>query len=134
MRKVLLVVVVIAAVAMTAAMVLGLTPMGSTVCLFHALTGWHCPGCGGTRAVRALIHGRWTEALHQHALFVLLLPAAAYAGISFAFRRNRGRHLPGGQWFERPHPYIVLIVLAAVFFIGRNLPWPPFDMLAPIPE
>lgn len=119
---------------MTAAMMLGLTPTGSTVCLFHALTGWHCPGCGGTRAVRALLNGRWAEALHQHALFVLLLPVAGYAGISFASRRLRGRHLPGGRWLERPHPYVVLTALFVVFFIARNLPWPPFDMLAPIPQ
>ncbi len=134
MHKILLIVVIGAALALTVAMIFGLTPMGNTVCLFHALTGWHCPGCGGTRAVRALIHGRWTEALHQHALFVLLLPAAAYACLSFACRKSFGRHLPGGQWFERPHPYLGLIVLAAVFFVARNLPWPPFDMLAPIPE
>lgn len=134
MHKILLFFVVGVAVAMTVAMMLGLTPIRSSVCLFHALTGWHCPGCGGTRAVRALLHGEWAEALHQHALFVLLLPTAAYAGTSFACRRFRGRHLPGGRWFERPHPYVALIALATAFFVARNLPWPPFDMLAPIPR
>ena len=27
------------------------------VCVFHALTGWNCPGCGATRAAYQLLHG-----------------------------------------------------------------------------
>ena len=27
-------------------------------CAFHRLTGFYCPGCGGTRAVKALFHGK----------------------------------------------------------------------------
>src|SRR5258708_14961190 len=27
------------------------------VCVFHALTGLQCPGCGGTRAKHHLLHG-----------------------------------------------------------------------------
>ena len=45
-------------------------------CWLYVLTGLHCPGCGATRAVFALLHGDWEQALAYNALFVLLLPLA----------------------------------------------------------
>lgn len=35
-------------------------------CSFHSVTGFYCPGCGGTRAVHALLHGRILESLRYH--------------------------------------------------------------------
>lgn len=42
------------------------------VCLLRKLTGWPCPLCGGTRALRALAHGDWATALWTSPLAVLL--------------------------------------------------------------
>ena len=47
------------------------------ICLFHALTGLNCPGCGGTRAAYQLLHGHLLRALQDNALFVLSLAALA---------------------------------------------------------
>ena len=27
-------------------------------CALHYVTGYYCPGCGGTRAINALLHGQ----------------------------------------------------------------------------
>lgn len=35
-------------------------------CALHALTGYYCPGCGGTRAVYALLHGHVLRAFFYH--------------------------------------------------------------------
>lgn len=35
-------------------------------CVFHARTGYYCFGCGGTRAVRALLQGRIIESMSYH--------------------------------------------------------------------
>lgn len=35
-------------------------------CFFHAMTGYYCPGCGGTRATFALLHGRFLRSFYYH--------------------------------------------------------------------
>ncbi|MDD3254080.1 MAG: DUF2752 domain-containing protein [Lachnospiraceae bacterium] len=37
-------------------------------CLFHALTGFYCPGCGGTRALRYLLQGQIGLSVQYHPL------------------------------------------------------------------
>jgi uncharacterized membrane protein YozB (DUF420 family) len=43
-------------------------------CLFHLLTGWYCPGCGGTRALYLLLTGHplLSFVYHPLVLYVLL--------------------------------------------------------------
>lgn len=35
-------------------------------CLLHEISGYYCPGCGGTRAVDALAHGKLMQSLFYH--------------------------------------------------------------------
>ena len=96
------------------------------VCLFHELTGWNCPGCGGTRAVYALLHGNFALAVKDNALFVVLLAAATGRGIWFAVKKIRRQ--PVGTFV----PVRVLwaaLAMAAVFTVLRNLP--AFAFLSP---
>ena len=87
-------------------------------CAFHELTGWKCPGCGGTRAAHALLHGNLTEAWQQNPLAVLLTPGAAWL---FA-REIRGRST--GRWWRWPHlPKWVWVAaggIIAAFGVLRN--------------
>ena len=48
-------------------------------CMFHALTGFSCPGCGSTRAVSALLRGDLLTSLKlQPAIFYCALVYTAF--------------------------------------------------------
>lgn len=47
-------------------------------CLMHALTGWYCPGCGGTRAVWFLLTGHPVMSLIYHPLVPYTAAVVAY--------------------------------------------------------
>jgi hypothetical protein len=96
------------------------------ICLFHKLTGWNCPGCGGTRSLYALLHGNFAPALKDNALFIVLLAAAVARGIWFAAKRIRRQ--PAGIFLPAPILWAALI-FAVVFTVLRNLP--AFAFLSP---
>jgi len=103
-------------------------------CLFYETTGYYCAGCGATRALHALLHGRVLDALHDNVLFVALLPVALGLILKWAapaWRENRWPAVP-----LEPRALVArgaaLAVLAAVFMVVRNLPGTPFDWLRPL--
>ena len=92
-------------------------------CLFHALTGLYCPGCGTTRALHALLHGEPMLAWRMNALTMLVLPFLP-AMLWRSLRPSSGR----AAWFLDARLWLVLVVAFTVF---RNIPAEPFDWLAP---
>lgn len=89
-------------------------------CLFHLMTGYYCPGCGGTRALRALFDGH----LMQSAWYHPFVPYAAAIYLYFMTtqtieRASRGRFQIGMRY----HNGIVWTATALIiinFFI-KNL-------------
>ena len=87
-------------------------------CQFHRLTGLNCPGCGMTRALYALLHGNFSVALHDNALFVLTLTVLSLRAAWFGWNKFCGRI--NGEFF--PVKFLwPLLAAALVFTVLRNL-------------
>ncbi len=85
-------------------------------CPVHEAFGLLCPGCGATRAASALLHGRFVEAMHWNALFVVaLVSAAVYRVFARSSRRLGGNRTPG-------YAAGLGIAVAIGFGIVRNIP------------
>jgi len=97
-------------------------------CGFHRLTGWHCPGCGSTRAVKHLVRGEIGAAVDSNPLLILGLPLLGLIWAGHAWRMSRSRR-PAG---EVPGWALWAIGTGVVlFWILRNVPVYPFTWLAP---
>lgn len=96
-------------------------------CLFHALTGLWCPGCGTTRALHALLHGDIAGALAMNPLLLFSMLAVP-AMVAWSRGWQPAWIAPAMRVVASPRFWLWLIPL---FAIARNLPWPPFAWLAP---
>jgi Protein of unknown function (DUF2752) len=98
-------------------------------CPLHYFTGLYCPGCGSLRALHQLLLGNWHTAWAMNPLTCVLLPFLIYGLASELGLWLRGRPLPQifipGKWIY------VLCAVIVLFGILRNLPFYPFDLLAP---
>jgi hypothetical protein len=110
-----------------------LDPAGSILyppCIFHAMTGLHCPGCGTLRAMHQLLHLNIAAAFSLNPLALLSLPFLGYAFASYAVYGMRGRRLP--SVFVPPVLIWTLLAVILSFWILRNIQWHPFSLLAPL--
>ena len=111
---------------LTAAVVIRLFDLRLTgilgACQYQRLTGWRCPGCGGTRMVEALLDGRIGEALYYNPLiFALILLAAAFLLFLLlrTFRKGwKPLTLNGNAAWWLLVPFFVV-----AFFFLRNMDW-----------
>src|SRR5437868_6579561 len=64
-------------------------------CIFHYFTGLHCPGCGATRCVHALLTGDVPQAFAYNPLFLLLSPLLLWEGCKITYWLWTGKSIRG---------------------------------------
>lgn len=102
------------------------TPPGSNryypPCIAKKITGYDCAGCGSARACYHLLHGNIAKAADHNILLLLLLPVITVGIIHFFTGRV------GNTWNRLNKPIILLVVIVS-FWIIRNIPLFPFEIL-----
>ncbi len=92
------------------------------VCPFLALTGLYCPACGGLRAVNDLAHLRLADAVDSNVLAVSMVAYGTLVWLVWTVAQLRGKRFAYRPWLS-PAVMIVLLVVAVVFAVIRNLPF-----------
>jgi hypothetical protein len=95
-------------------------------CQLYTVTGLQCPGCGGLRALHALLHGHVAEAFKLNALFVVALPVMI--GLTIRWLRHQRRD-PAARFTLPTHWLWIGLAAAILFGVARNLTFGDFGWL-----
>lgn len=113
-----------------AAVVLWTNPtnnVGPSTCAFKLMTGFDCPGCGGTRAFYYTLTLNFPEAARNHAMALFAAPFLAWIYAQWSIPRM----FPSVRWrlpyfTLTPQATIWFVAVWGVYWVARNLPWEPF--------
>ena len=102
-----------------------------TACGVRKFTGFHCPGCGGTRCAQSIASGNWLQAMGYNTLlmsgFIIFMVLSAYLIVRMTLLGKPAPKMPNIKprwiWFG--------VAAVVVFSIARNIPAYPFTLLAP---
>lgn len=80
-------------------------------CAFHLLTGYYCPGCGGSRAVSALLHGNFGESIYYNPFIMYGLVLGGWFMISQTIQRLSRNRIKIGMHYRNLYLYIALAII-----------------------
>jgi len=89
-------------------------------CLFHLLTGYYCPGCGGTRAVQALLAGNLLRSFWYHPFVLYTTVVCGWFMVSQTIERISGGRIKIGMHFREIYMWIAIAIIA-VNCLVKNL-------------
>lgn len=98
-------------------------------CIFHSVTGYHCPGCGSQRAIYSLMHLNLKGVINNNFLFLPAILLVGYHYVHPIINNQTQWKLPNIFYFKST-PWIIFGVVI-LFWILRNVPFYPFTILAP---
>ena len=94
-------------------------------CIFYEITGLYCPGCGMTRAVKALVRLDVYSSFRNNILLYTVFPIIFILEImNLKFKNNKKSKKIYNTVM------IIILIITIIFAILRNIP--AFSFLAPI--
>lgn len=99
-------------------------------CLFYRISGIYCPGCGGTRAVKALLEGRFFSCFFYHpfvfycfVMYVLFMGSHTLEKIFIRIYAKKSPHkkpFVRGLNFKVSYVYLGIIIILLQWLV-KNL-------------
>lgn len=83
-------------------------------CQFYTATGYQCPGCGGTRAVMAMLEGKFLLSLSYHPMVLFVVVFYGWFLISQTIERITRHKIAIGLNYRN------IYVFSVLFLIGIN--------------
>ncbi len=93
---------------------------GQMPCLFQELTGLYCPGCGGTRAVKALMKGDVITSFLYHPLIIYMILVAVIFVFSYLFYAKT-KNPKFRLHFDNKYAYIGIGIIVINFVVKNYL-------------
>ena len=90
-------------------------------CLMHAITGWYCPGCGGTRSVMFLLTGHPMMSFIYHPLVLYTAIVIAYMLLRHLFDMIRTKSFRTQKKYFRASMLWVALLITIINFLVKNI-------------
>jgi uncharacterized protein DUF2752 len=98
-------------------------------CPLYITTGIYCPGCGSQRATHHFLHFNFKGVLQQNVLYFIGLLFIGYHLIITSLNLFLKKKIY--NYVNHPKTPLIIIIVIILFWIARNLPFYPFNWLAP---
>lgn len=103
----------------------------SPPCIFYAVTGLYCPGCGAGRCFLALMRFEFYQAFRYQPLLFICLPVIAYYLLKVYIKFVFGKDVLPFPEIRSKFIAVSIPVVIIAYWILRNIPVFPFTLLAP---
>lgn len=90
-------------------------------CVLHTLFGIYCPGCGGTRAISALLHGQFIDSFICHPLVPYTAIVGGWFLISQTMERVSKHRFKIGLHYRDIYLWIALGIVVVNFIVKNAL-------------
>jgi hypothetical protein len=98
-------------------------------CPFYLATGFYCAGCGSQRATHQLLNLNFNGVIQQNIFYVFVLILVAYHLMITIINKIFKKKIYNLLYHPKvPMLFLVVIIL---FWVMRNIPVYPFNLLAP---
>lgn len=86
-------------------------------CYFHTITGYQCPGCGGTRAVMSMLQGKFLLSLFYHPAVLYVVVLYGWFLISQTIERISKHRIAIGLNYRNIYLFSVLFLIAGNWIV-----------------